>query len=257
MVEFALIATVLFLLIFGMLDLAIIEVGNSDAANAARDGARVGIVNTDCVDSYTYPPTAAPRGANHDGCMPDTNNNYLGVKNAVLARLSGLVGSPTVTVGCYQEPANTPEDCFNTTYTPDQDVLQVTIVYTSQASSPFAKTTTHSQTARMIIVGAPIIPASICTLVTGGAVPNPNSVNDGKLGSDITVTVTTSGACIGPLTADVPPGDGADQTGILTGGPTSWSGTIDGSEFWTAGTKIITITAPGLGAIGTIAFTVS
>ena len=52
MVEFAVIATVLFLLLFGFISLALIEIGNSAGSNAAREGARVGIINFDCADYH-------------------------------------------------------------------------------------------------------------------------------------------------------------------------------------------------------------
>ncbi|MGH9004986.1 MAG: TadE family protein, partial [Acidimicrobiia bacterium] len=44
-VEFALVSVVAFLILFGMAELAIIVFGNTVGTNAARDGARAGIVN--------------------------------------------------------------------------------------------------------------------------------------------------------------------------------------------------------------------
>jgi Flp pilus assembly protein TadG len=68
-VEFALVSVVAFLLLFGMAELAIIVFGNTVGTNAARDGARAGIVN------YV------------DADLPGSANN-LAIVSAVKQRLS-------------------------------------------------------------------------------------------------------------------------------------------------------------------------
>ena len=57
LVEFALIAPILFLILFAMLDIGLAVIGSSVASNAAREGARVGIINYENADTTAGTPT--------------------------------------------------------------------------------------------------------------------------------------------------------------------------------------------------------
>ena len=272
--EFVIVSLVLFFVVFTGASLAIIEVGGSTGSNAAREGARVGILNYVCADSY---PGNAYAG--HDSCASPSPQYQL-IQTAALKQLGGLVqtSSVHVAVSCYAvatQTGTTPalESCTSGVVTTGQDLIEVDVTYTSDSTSPFVANTTHTQTARMTMIGLPNLGATTttlattttsttsttlgCTFVSGNASPNPVSVNgSGKLSSNITVTVTTSGNC-SSLVASVDPGGGVNETATLAGGPTSWTGVVDGSaKVWTSGTRTITITASGSN-IGTVSMTVS
>ena len=154
MLEFAIVSVVAFLLMFGMADAALIVLGNSVGSNAARDGARVGIINY--------------QDADVTGSV-----NRQAIEAAVLKRLSGNIASPAVTVVC--RPATNlalTVACQPGTVTLDRDVIEVRVTWTHKGSSPFLPSTTHSATSRMVIGGAPDLttptttPASTTTTTT-------------------------------------------------------------------------------------------
>jgi Flp pilus assembly protein TadG len=176
-VEFAIVGLLLFMLIVGLIDFAIIEAGNSAVSNAARDGARAGIVDTDCVDAYTG--SGSPGGSTDYGvCTADTNSDYTAVKTAVLARLGGLATSPTISIACVDNDSSDAnvgqqEACISEAdalaaghtsrlsyYVPNTDLLEVTVTYTSAATSPFVTPSARTQSAHMIILGSPAIPSA-------------------------------------------------------------------------------------------------
>jgi Flp pilus assembly protein TadG len=154
MLEFAIVSVVAFFLMFGMADAALIVLGNSVGSNAARDGARVGIIN--------YEDADVTGSVNHQA-----------VKAAVLKRLSGNIASPAVTVAC--RPASNlalTVACQPGTVTLGRDVIEVRVTWTHKGSSPFLLSTSHSAISRMVIGGAPDLttatttPASTTTTTT-------------------------------------------------------------------------------------------
>lgn len=143
MVEFAIVSVVAFALIFGMANIGLTVFGNSVGSSAARDGARVGIINY--VDADT----------------PGSPNN-LAIIDAVKKRLVGAVDYQSTTVVC--RPADdltATEPCHPTSVDFDRsDLIEVTVTWKSKTLAPV---TTHSATARMVIGGAPDLSATSTT----------------------------------------------------------------------------------------------
>lgn len=160
LVEFAIVTSVTFLLLFGMADMALILLGNSAGSNGARDGARVGIINYEFAD-------APGSHLDHTGATVD---NYQAIVDAVSKRLAGTISSPTVAVRCldnHTAPGTlTTEPCRFGTVVLDQDLIEVKLTWVHRGSSPFVPVTTHSQTARMVISGAPDLSAPATTTST-------------------------------------------------------------------------------------------
>jgi hypothetical protein len=154
MVEFALVSVVAFALIFGMAGLGLVVFGNSIGSNAARDGARVALIN------YV------------DADIPGSTNN-LAVVSAVKRRLAGLDTFQSATVVC--RPADNltaTEPCESSSVDLDRsDVVEVAVTWRAGGVPPFGGST-HSATARMVIGGAPDLstpPTSPTTTTTTGA----------------------------------------------------------------------------------------
>lgn len=314
MIELAMVSVVLFMFIGGILDLCLISLGATAGPSAARDGARVGVLsyfNADLANGATCLNLAAGSA------------NYQVVANATLRNLSHAAvidASCVIAVRCLDGMGTDPTypsaatKACDAGIVPDTDLIEVKVTWRQLGTSQFVGAQTHSDFARMIILGLPIIAGTTttipttttvpptttttapgptttlppttttvppttttvspttttvpptttttappaCAFVSAAVTPNPSSVDQGsdKLGSDLTVTLTTSGPC-STLTATVPPGSGPDQVATLTGGPTAWTGSISNAtpHLWTAGTKTATIAANGV-TIGTTTFTV-
>ena len=83
--EFAIVAPILFLFMFVLADFALAELSDSAGSNAAREGARVGILH-------------------YDGAHVPGSPNNTEIVDAVTAKLAGNVrGTPTVVVRCLEE----------------------------------------------------------------------------------------------------------------------------------------------------------
>ncbi len=228
MVEFALVSVVAFALIFGMAQVGLVVFGNSIGSNAARDGARVALIN------YV------------DADVPGSANN-LAVVNAVKRRLVGLVTFQSATVTC--RPADNltvTEPCESSSVDLDRnDVVQVAVTWRS-AGAAFGGT--HSATARMVIGGAPDLsppPTSPTTTTTTGASTTTTTApattqtviaaqvadndHDGRIGQ---VLVTFSGAldssCASGWTlAHVP--SGGSLAGVTISGSTATLAITEGA----------------------------
>jgi len=137
MVEFALVAVLAFAVLFVAADLGLVVFGNSIGSSAARDGARVGLIN------YV------------DADVPGSVNN-LAVQAAVRQRLVGMVGYQSATVVC--RPAGNLTATVPCTSTAVDlaggDLIEVTATWKHRGAAVFGPPT-HSATARMVIVGAP------------------------------------------------------------------------------------------------------
>lgn len=146
MVEFAIVSVVAFALMFGMANIGLTVFGNSVGSSAARDGARVGIIN------YI------------DADIPGSANN-VAIVDAVQKRLVGAVGYQSTTVVC--RPADdltATEPCQPTSVDFDRsDLIEVTVTWKTKGLTPV---TTHSATARMVIGGAPDLSATPTTTTT-------------------------------------------------------------------------------------------
>jgi Flp pilus assembly protein TadG len=140
LVEFAIVSTVLLLFMFAIADIGLVEIGNSVGSNAARDGARTGIVNSTYV------------GADSAG------SNNTKIVNAVEQRLSGLVsGGPTIAVQCLDDHTTpgtlTTEACTTANVQTGTDLIEVKVTWTHISATPFVPNKSHTQSARMVING--------------------------------------------------------------------------------------------------------
>jgi len=107
-VEAAFVIPLLFLFIFGLIDIGLWEFQNSQASGAARDGARVGILKYLAADQAS-PPSA----------------NYNAIDDAVRARLGGQSYSLSVT--CLAESTSTTKACD--TAAVDHDRIRVVVTW--------------------------------------------------------------------------------------------------------------------------------
>lgn len=104
-VEAAFVIPLLFLFMFGLIDIGIWEYQSSQASAAARDGARVGILKFLSADA-------------------DGSANNTAIRNEVAARLGGQAYNLTVT--CLQEGSTTTKPC-NSAVLVDQDRIKVVV----------------------------------------------------------------------------------------------------------------------------------
>jgi Flp pilus assembly protein TadG len=225
MVEFALVSIVAFMLMFGMAQLGLVVLGNSTGSNAARDGARVGLINYIDAD--------------------DTSSaNYSLIVDAVQKRLSNNVKNIAVTVRCLRgdNQAAVACDTDNVDLTRG-DLIEVKATWDHKISGLFVSTVSGSSTARMVIGGAPDL-TSVTTPPTSppSAFPSVSSVT--RVGSsptattaDVSWTVVFSEAVTGVTLDDFDTSGGmSGNTDIVsvTGSDTTWtvtahSGSGDGT----------------------------
>lgn len=137
MVEFALVAVLAFAVLFVVADLGLVVFGNSIGSNAARDGARVALINYEDADVAGSP-------------------NNLAVEAAVRQRLVGLVAFQSATVACRPADdltATLPCQAGSVDLTRG-DLIEVRATWKHRGAAVFGPPT-HSATARMVIGGAP------------------------------------------------------------------------------------------------------
>jgi hypothetical protein len=145
MVEFAIICMILFMMFFALLDLGIVEIGNSASGNAAREGARIGAL-------YPYKADIGGQPSN------------TAVIAAVNGKLAGLIKNVSVAVVCQGPDATTTLLCANAKA--DRDLIKVSVTYTHKAVSPFIKTKTRTESATMVVVGSAAYSASVASPTT-------------------------------------------------------------------------------------------
>jgi Flp pilus assembly protein TadG len=155
-VEFAIVAPVLFLLMFASIDFSLILIGSTVGGNAAREGARVGIINYECADqSCTNDHTGA------------AVNNYGLIVTAVNRLLGNLVrGTPTVSVRCLDVDTSSSKACQYGTIDLDRDLIEVTVVWQHIGASPFVSNSSHTEVAKMVISGKPDFTTTTTTSTT-------------------------------------------------------------------------------------------
>lgn len=158
LVEFAFVFPIMGLLMLGMADIGLVVVGNSVGSAAARDGARVGIIDYVCADQYTTGGTAASSNA---GCS-GTSTQYTAIRTAALKRLAGLVrGTPLIDVQCLNAQTLAHTECDDApAITIGRDLIEVKITWNHVGASPFVANTTHVDKARMVITGKPDLTGS-------------------------------------------------------------------------------------------------
>jgi hypothetical protein len=191
LVEFALVGPLLFLMIIGLLDFSLIIVGNTVGTNAAREGARVGVIDYIDADDDVAPVSAS----------------YQAVVDAVTRRLAGLVRSDLVIkVRCVDGDEPDPHDsagtgalplpgtipCTSATAVPGHDLLEVAFSWSHLGASPFVANTKHSERAMFTIQGkAAYSPAGAATSTTLVA---PTSSTASTTTTSTTTTSTLPGA---------------------------------------------------------------
>jgi|GEM_PF-4060475 len=220
LVEFAFVIPIFFALLFALAEFSMAEAGNSAGGNAARDGARVGILdfaNADQVGS----------------------TNYNRIVAAVRSRLAGLVdGSPTVTVTCVQADGTTPlaNGCDPAHVFIGSDMIRVQVDWTQISAVGLLSNRSHSDVAVMKIVGQPGNAGGGggggCTL--SNATVSPSTVNEtgGVLASSLTISVTVSSA------------DACGTPQITQIGPTGESGLPQVVNMSASGSTVFTYTYP-------------
>jgi Flp pilus assembly protein TadG len=178
MVEFALVSIVAFLLMFGMFQFGLVILGNSAGSNAARDGARLGIIN------YA---TADTGGA-----------SYNEIVAAVQKNLSGNVSNLSVTVKCLNGTPPLAQVACNAVVLTRSDLIEVKASWNHKGFGPFMPSVSRSSTARMVITGAPDL-TTVTTPSTMAAAPAITSLvlrnggtTAGRMESNDTIEVTFS-----------------------------------------------------------------
>lgn len=137
--EAAIILPLLFLLVFGLLDLGHWEFQTTQAAAAARDGARAGLMAYKTGEGTT----AAPGGT-----------GFATIDSAVAARLDGQ--SYSLSVGCVGAADETSKPCA--TAQPDVDRITVRVTWSRSALTPVTAAFGVQQVsgkAVMRVLGAP------------------------------------------------------------------------------------------------------
>ena len=138
---------------FTAIDFSLILIGSTVGGNAAREGARVGIINYECADSSC--------SLDHNG---NPVNNYGMIVTAVNKLLGSLVrGTPTTTVRCLDVDTLGTKNCQFGTIDLDRDLIEVKVVWQHIGASPFVSNASHTETARMVISGKPDIAATGAT----------------------------------------------------------------------------------------------
>jgi Flp pilus assembly protein TadG len=256
-VEFALVIPILMLLLLALADFALAELSDAAGSNAAREGARVGIL---------YYDGAA-------GTTGSTNANYLKISAAVSDKLADNVqGTPAVTVRCLN-PDGTPRPSSGSCSTVGTgevqvgvggDLIEVSVRWQRKGGiTGFIGNSARTDKAVMRIVGTPPTgsggPAPACTVTSASAVPSTVVEAGGDL-PPITflVTVSDAASCGTPLLAF--PAEAA-YSGVqpmqLVSGNAFELTMPAGQGSWTLGSKTVTASANGGAVTQDITFTVS
>ena len=158
MVEFALVSIVAFMLMLGMFQFGLVILGNSAGSNAARDGARVGIINYATADTG--------------------GNSYNAIVAAVQKNLAGNVTNLSVAVKCLDGTTLAQVAC-NAVVLTQNDLIEVRATWNHKGFGPFMPTVTRSSTARMVIGGAPDLTTAPTTPTTTSPTTTPTTTTPG------------------------------------------------------------------------------
>jgi Flp pilus assembly protein TadG len=250
--EMALIGTVLFSLLFGLVSFALVEASDNAGSNAAQEGGRVAILDTSCVDAF-------PGSTTYDSaaCPTVPSPAYTAVVTAVERRLGGLTsGTPTITVMCLwgaSSGSSSPLDAkpCNSAIVPDVDLVRVSVTWTRQATSPYGTAKTHQDVATMTVQGSGVGTSDTSACLANATVtPNQVSIVDGAssgpLTSSVTVNVYTNGFCATGLTIGFSTSPTTQVTGktmVPAPNGSDYSFVINPTDYtWSAGTYLFTVT---------------
>jgi len=251
-VEFAFVAPILFVMIFALADFALAELSDAAGANAAREGARVGILY-------------------YDGAHTAGSANNTKITDAVRAKLAGTVrGTPTVAVRCLN-PNGTARAGGGSCSTVAGDVIEVgsdlievSVTWTRKGGiTGFIRSPTRTDKAVTRIVGTPptaALPPVGCTL--SGASATPSTVTRDALGDlpsmTFAVTVSDLSLCGTPLLNLTAESGYAGAQTMTSPATTTFSFTMPaGQGSWTSGTKTVAVSANGGSVSVNVSFTVN
>jgi Flp pilus assembly protein TadG len=153
LIEFAIVSPVLFSLFLGLICFSIVIGAQNSVANGVRDGARLGIINFNCADSYTGSPNAG-----HDSCGSGNNANYTAITKAVKATAGALATISTIGVRCVDgSNTNLTTKVCNSAITPGVDLIEVTVTWTALVGTPFIAGGSRTEFSRMMVFGLPTL----------------------------------------------------------------------------------------------------
>ena len=264
LVEMAMVVPVLFLFVFGLVDVGLQAFERTQATAAARDGARAALVDYDQAD------------------VPASANNTR-VTAAAVSRIDAK--APAVAVRCLSA-AGTAIGCSTAAATVDRVELTVSWDRSSVTfvGGIIGQSRRISATAAMVVAGkpsaAPVIPITTstssitststtvgpttttvlgCTVAAATVTPPVNTMqgSSGRLSLDFNVSVATAGACPSGILVRLMPSEGQTTLAVTGSGPTFNLAVSRTSYRWAVGTQTVTILNPTTGAaIGNTSFTV-
>jgi hypothetical protein len=256
-VEAAIVLPLFFALLFALADFSMAEVGNASGANAAREGARVGIINF----------------ANAD---QSASANHAKIVAAVNAKLAGMVEKdPEVTVACLKADGTTPTGygCDPSKVQIGSDLVKVTVHWTQIVAIGLIANKHRNDSAIMRIVGGTTTSggsgSGACTLSNQMASPSTVTATGGKLDQStpttpaITFSVTVSSLTdcgVPSITLPSESGLTGSQTMTQVGSSNVFSYAYPPTsppvtQSWTSGAKTAQLQQQGAAA-GPISFTV-
>ena len=157
-VEAALVFPLVFVLISGLIDLGYWAYENAQVANAARDGARVAMLD---YETAVPPSTADGTFSSTDVLVPGSAQQL--IQAAIAAHLAGRPF--TATVACYAAGTTTPLAGGCAAAAPGTDEISVTVTTARPSYSfigPRFGSSSITETSTVVIVGEPqpMIPAT-------------------------------------------------------------------------------------------------
>jgi len=173
-VEAALVFPLVFVLISGLIDLGYWAYENAQVANAARDGARVAML-----DFATAAPATTADGTFLSSDVLATGSAQQLIQAAIASHLAGRPF--TATVACYAAGTSTPVSGGCANAAPGTDEVSVTVTTARPSYSfigPRFGSTTITETSTLVIVGEPQAMAAATTTTS--------------------TTTTTTAPCPGP-----------------------------------------------------------
>lgn len=237
--EVAIVAPTLFLLLIALFEMGMVVVGNSEASNAVREGARVGIIRFEDADLVG-------------------SANRQAIEDAVDALLPGTVDvdSVQISVRCARPG---PSSFSTVSCDPDQvalgtDVIEVTVRWEHVLATPFVSSTPHVQTARMALVGEPDVspttppappPPPVCEISDVQASPTSAVLrNNGRLQPRIDISWTATEAC-GDVTVELLVGDDplTQSSQLVTADTSVELRNPPAGLAWSVGVKPVTVTS--------------
>ena len=139
-IELAIVGPVLFALFLGLITFSVMIGAENDVSNGARDGARLGIINFSCADSYSGSPNEG-----HDNCPEESDSpQYTAISKAVKATAGSLAHIGSIAVRCVDgtNTSLTTKVC-NSSITPGVDLIEVDVTWTPLVSSTYRTSVRH------------------------------------------------------------------------------------------------------------------